>query len=64
MDNNSNIIANNIAKNIDELCPLDCNITAMLTAQLLAEGKSKCDLQNICHFLQLILIALKTYMNC
>ena len=55
-------IANEIAKCVGDLRPLDCNITAMLTAQLLAEGKSKCELQDICHFLQLLTIALKSYL--
>ncbi len=55
-------IANEFAKNVESMCALDSNIAAMLTAQLLAEGKSKCELQNICHFLQLLTTALRTYM--
>ena len=57
-------LANNIAKDIDGLRPFDCNMIAMLTAQAIAEGKSKCELQNVCAFLQLLLLAVKTYMNC
>ncbi len=63
-DNDSFVIASNIANDIDKLRPLDCNVMAMLTAQMLADGKSKCELQHICHFMQLLLIALRTYMDC
>lgn len=54
--------ANEFAKNIENICALDSNIAAMLTAQLLAEGKSKCEVQKICNFLQLLTTALRTYI--
>lgn len=61
---NGIFIANCIADDFGRLNPLDCNMAAMLTAQILAEGKSKDELQNICHFLQLLNAAIKTYCNC
>jgi len=54
-------IASEITDGIKKLQPLDRNLVAMLTAQLLAEGKSKCELNEIMHFLQLIILSLKTY---
>ncbi|MCM1306696.1 MAG: hypothetical protein NC037_03780 [Bacteroides sp.] len=66
MDNFRDVtfIASDIAQSINRLCPLDCNIAAMLTAQLLADGKSKIELKNLCHFISLIQSALKTYLEC
>lgn len=62
-DDNYNL-ASSIARDFENLRPLDFNMTAMMTAQLLADGKSKRDLQNLCNFLQLLLVALKSYTNC
>jgi len=62
MDNRNYVkIASEITDGIKKLQPLDRNLVAMLTAQLLAEGKSKCELNEIMHFLQLIILSLKTY---
>ena len=58
MDNNCN------NQNINELRPLDCNITAMLAAQILAEGKTKCELKDLCRFISLLQSALRTYLEC
>jgi len=56
-------IAKCIADEVEKISPLDCNIAAMLTAQLLCEGKNKRELQDISHFLQLVILAIRTYMN-
>lgn len=56
-------IAKGIADEVEKISPLDCNFAAMLTAQILCEGKNKCELQNISHFLQLVILAIRTYMN-
>ena len=56
--------ANGIANGIKKLQPLDRNFVAMLTAQLLSERNDRCELNDIIHFLQLIILALKTYTNC
>ena len=59
------IMENNCdTKNINELRPLDCNISAMLAAQILAEGKTKCELKDLCRFISLLLSALHTYLDC
>ncbi|MDE6061082.1 MAG: hypothetical protein K2G31_06410 [Clostridia bacterium] len=49
---------------IKKLQPFDRNLVAMLTAQMLSDGKCKCEINDIIHFLQLIILALKTYTNC
>ena len=61
---NSIALASGIADGIKKLQPLDRNFVAMLTAQMLSERKDKCELNEIIHFLQLIILALKTYTNC
>ncbi|MBD5092348.1 MAG: hypothetical protein HDT36_03095 [Clostridiales bacterium] len=61
---NSIAIASKITDEIKKLQPLDRNFVAMLTAQMLSERKDKCELNEIIHFLQLIILALKTYTNC
>ena len=50
--------------NIKKLQPFDRNFVAMLTAQMLSEKNDRCELNEIIHFLQLIILALKTYTNC
>ena len=40
-------------QNFNELRPLDCNISAMLAAQILAEGKTKCELKDLCRYISL-----------
>ena len=64
MDNKNDCtkIASTIANEMDKLNPLNCNIAAMLTAQILCEGKDKCELQDLLHFLQLLSTAIKTYI--
>lgn len=57
-------LARGIADGIKKLQPFDRNIAAMMTAQLLSDGKSKCELNETIHFLQLIILSIKTYTNC
>lgn len=54
-------LASGIADGIKKLQPFDRNLVAMITAQSLSEGKAQCELNDIIHFLQLIILALKTY---
>lgn len=42
--------------------PLECNLLAVATAEALAKGKCKEELERICRFLQMLQTALKEYM--
>lgn len=65
MDKNKDsfMLANVIAEEIKKLRPLDRNLVAMMTAQLISDGKDRCELNEVIHFLQLIILALKTYCD-
>ena len=42
--------------------PLECNLLAVATAEALAKGKSRAEIEDICKFLQLLQADLKAYM--
>lgn len=63
MERRNDEVAKVLADDIVRMSPLDCNITAALTAQIIASGKTKCELQDVCQFLQMLLAALKSYMR-
>lgn len=42
--------------------PLESNLFAVATAEALAKGKSRAELEELCKFLQMLQSALKAYM--